>query len=248
MRTVKQRWKTLALAAIVAAGLGCSLDAGAAASKQKVICVKTNTGQYFPVVRVSMMVVADGASTFEIVLKDGQGEAGVESISFETHEEMVDFNLYKTESDGTPYIDLNKPSWLLTSTGKYFKTVDVVSLLAKEGSSNFDIVTKTGVESNVSSVYFARGDEDVAKEAVVGIDELPIAPAQEKLQLLTPISEQMSISGCGNATRAIVYAIDGKQVAEAPVSGGNTTIYVGNLPAGIYVVGVGHKSLKFVKK
>ena len=50
MRTVKQRWKTLALAAIVAAGLGCSVDAEAAAKLQNAMCVKTNTGNYFPVV------------------------------------------------------------------------------------------------------------------------------------------------------------------------------------------------------
>ena len=64
---------------------------------------------------------------------------------------------------------------------------------------------------------------------------------------MTPISESMSISGCGNATKAVVYAMDGKQVAEAAVNGGNTTIYVGNLPAGVYVVNVGYKSLKFAK-
>ena len=248
MRTVKQRWKNLAITAILAAGMGCSLGASAAASEKEVMCVKTNTGKYFPVVRVSMMVIADGASTFEIVLKDGQGEAGVESISFEKHKEMIDFNLYKTESDGQPYIDLMKTSWLITSTGKYFKTVNVVSMLAKEGSSKFDVLTKTGVESDVTSVYFVRGDEDVAKDAITGIGEVSVAPVQEKLQLMTPISESMSISGCGNATKAVVYAIDGKQVAEATVNGGNTTIYVGNLPAGVYVVNVGYKSLKFAKK
>ena len=248
MRTVRNRWKTYALAAVVAAGLGYSTDAAAAASQKNVMCVKTNTGKYFPVVRVSMMVVADGASTFEIVLKDGEGEAGVESISFEKHQEMIDFNLYKTESDGQPYIDMTKPSWLITSTGKYFKTVDVKSMLAKDGSDKFDVETKTGVESNVSAVYFVRGDEDTAKGTVTGIGELPVAPAVEKLQLMTPIREQMSLSGCGNAAKAVVYAMDGKQVSEAAVSGGNTTLYVGNLPAGVYIVNVGHKSLKFVKK
>ena len=84
MRTVKQHWKTLTLAAIVAAGLGSATDANAAASKKNVMCVQTNTGNFFPVIRVSMMVVPDGGSTFEIVLKDGQGEAGVQSVSSES--------------------------------------------------------------------------------------------------------------------------------------------------------------------
>ena len=245
MRTVLQNWKSLTLAAAAAVFMAVPSQA----AMKNVICAKTNTGNYFPVVRISMMVIADGASTFEIVLKDGQGEAGVESITFEKHEEMIDFNLYKTESDGQPYIDLTKTSWLLTSTGKYFKTVDVVSLLAKEGSEKFDVMTKLGMESDVQSVFFFRGDEDGAKEYVNGIDDPVIgAPSVEKLQLMTPIREQMSLSGCGNATTAQVFSLDGKVQAEAAVDGGNTTIYVGQLPAGVYVVRVGNKSLKFTKK
>lgn len=247
MRTVKQRWKTLALATIVAAGLGYSVDAAAAASKKNVMCVKTNTGQYFPVVRVSMMVVADGGSTFEIVLKDGQGEAGVQSISFEKHEEEIDFALYKTESDGTPSIDMTKPVYLFTNTGKFWLVKDMPVMKAKEGSSKFDVTVGNTTEADVTSVHFYRGTEDGLKLAV-GIDNPALAPAVENLQLQTPVSSQMTISGCGDAAQAIVYALDGKQVASAPVANGVTTIYVDNLPAAVYVVKVGNKSLKFVKK
>ena len=75
---IKNRWKPFSLAALMAVGLfGLSNKADAA----KVMCLKTNTGQYIEVVRVSMMVVADGASTFEIVVKDGLGATNVESIS-----------------------------------------------------------------------------------------------------------------------------------------------------------------------
>ena len=51
MRTVK-KLKSLAVAAMIAAGLGCTADAVAA---KNVMCLKTNTGQYIEVVRVSMM-------------------------------------------------------------------------------------------------------------------------------------------------------------------------------------------------
>ena len=81
-----------------------------------------------------------------------------------------------------------------------------------------------------------------------GIDEPLMSPAIEKLQLLTPIREEMSLSGCGNATVAQVFSVDGKLQTEAAVRGGNTTIYVGQLPAGVYVVRVGNKALKFSKK
>jgi len=244
----KQGWKVLALAAMIAAGLGYSANAEASASKKNVMCVKTNTGQYFPVVRVSMMVVVDGGNTFEIVLKDGQGEAGVESISFEKHEEMIDFSLYKENGEDTPSLDSSKPSWLITSTGKYFRTMDVAAVKAKDDSTLFDIETNNGIEADVTSIYFMRTDEEEVKKIITGFDGQIIAPTAEKLQLMTPVSESMSISGCGNATKATVYAMDGKQVLEAPVNGGNATIYVGNLKAGVYIVNVGKKSLKFIKK
>ena len=246
MRTVKQRWKTLAFAAIVAAGLGYSADATAAASKKNVMCVKTNTGQYFPVVRVSMMVVADGGSTFEIVLKDGQGEAGVQSISFEKHEEMIDFSLYQGDASGSTAIDMTKPVFLYTNTGKYFKMKDLPTITAKDGSDKFDVTVGGTTESNVSAVFFYRGDE-ANIGTIVGI-ESPSAPVVENLQLMTPISSQMQISGCGDAEKAVVYALDGKQMAEAPVANGVTTIQVGHLKTGVYVVRVGNKSLKFTKK
>ena len=81
MRTVKQRWKSFALAAFVVAGLGTANNVMAAASKKNVMCVKTSTGNYYPVVSVSQLVTMNGGTSFNIVLKDGKKENGVESIS-----------------------------------------------------------------------------------------------------------------------------------------------------------------------
>jgi hypothetical protein len=105
-------------------------------------------------------------------------------------------------------------------------------------------------EKDVSEVRFFRGTEDELKAAMntTGIENLATAPAAENLQLQTPINEQMTISGCGDAAKAIVYALDGKQVAEPAVANGVTTIYGGQLPAGVYVLRVGNKALKFTKK
>ena len=251
MRTVKQRWKTLALAALVAAGLGYSSSMNAAASNQNVMCVKTNTGNYFPVVRVSMMVIPDGGSTFDILLKDGDGEAGVESISFEKHTESIDFNLYKTESDGSPFIDMTKSVYLFTNTGKFWLVKDLPVMNVQEGTNLIDITVGANEEKGVADVYFYRGAEEGLNEAMqtaTGIGNPATAPADENLTLQTPISEQMQISGCGNASLAIVYALDGKQMAQATVANGCTTVYVGQLPAGVYVLRVGNKALKFTKK
>jgi hypothetical protein len=42
--------------------------------------------------------------------------------------------------------------------------------------------------------------------------------------------------------------MNGTQVAGAAVNDGQTTVYVADLPAGVYVVKVGKKALKFTKK
>jgi hypothetical protein len=81
-----------------------------------------------------------------------------------------------------------------------------------------------------------------------GIENLATAPAAENLQLQTPISEQMTVSGCGDAHVAIVYSLDGKKMTESAVANGATTVYVGQMPAGVYVLRVGNKALKFMKK
>ena len=251
MRTVKQRWKTLAFATLVAAGLGNASDLQAAASNQNVMCVKTNTGNYFPVVRVSMMVIPDGGSTFDILLKDGEGEAGVQSISFEKHTESIDFSLYQTESDGTPYIDMTKPVYLYTNTGKFWLVKELPVMNVQEGTSLIDITVGSSEEKGVSNVFFFRGTEEGLNEAVqtaTNIQNPAEAPAAENLTLQTPVSEQMQISGCGNASVAIVYALDGKEQAQAPVANGCTTVYVGHLTPGVYVLRVGNKAMKFIKK
>lgn len=237
---------------MMVAGLGYSVDAEAAAKLQNAIGVKTNTGKFFPVVRVSMMVVPDGGDTFEIVLKDGQGEAGVKSISFEKQQVEIDYTLYNEKKEEQPTVDYSKPFYIFTNTGKFWKMKDVQPVLTvQEGTSLMTVTAGSVVEQNVSEIRFFRGTDDELADAMknsTGIENLATAPAAENLQLQTPISEQMTVSGCGDAAQALVYALDGKQVAAAPVASGVTTIYVGQLPAGVYVLRVGNKALKFTKK
>ena len=209
------------------------------------MCLKTNSGQYIEVVRISMMAVVDDNGTFDILVKDGQGATGVKSVSFEKHQSDIDFSKYKENSDGTRYIDSSKPSFLFTNTGKYFKVKDMTELRAKDGSKKFDVVVGTVTESDVEAVYFYRGDEE---DLISGIkDPLPILE-EEKLELLTPVGYQLTLSGCGDAPRAELYSMNGSKVGTAAVQHGVTTLNVAELPAGVYVVKVGKKALKFVKK
>lgn len=222
----------------------CAYQAFAA----EVMCLKTNTGQYIEVVRVSMMVIPDGGSTFDILVKDGEGAANVQSISFEKHESDIDLSKYSGSSSGSGEApDYSKPFFLMTSTGKFFYMKDKPELISKDGSDKFDVKVGNTTESDVAKIYFFRGTEEDAAQTA-GIDTPKTVVAEEKLTLMTPISSQMTLSGCGAATEAILYAADGRQVGQAPVSNGVTTIQVGHLNRGVYFVKVGKKSLKFMKK
>ena len=213
----------------------------------EVMCLKTNAGQFIEVVRVSMMVIPDGGSTFDILVKDGEGAANVQSISFERHESDIDLIKYSGSSSGGQAPDYSKPFFLMTSTGKYFFMKDKPELIAKEGSDKFDVKVGTTTESDVAKIYFFRGSEEDAAQTA-GIDTPKMTVAEENLTLMSPISSQMTISGCGAAVEAVLYAADGRMVGKAPVSNGVTTVYVGHLNRGVYFVKVGKKSLKFMKK
>lgn len=169
MRTVKQRWKFFALAAFVVAGLGTANNVMAAASKKNVMCVKTSTGNYYPVVSVSQLVTMNGGTSFNIVLKDGKKENGVESISFEKHEVEIDFSEYQTNSDGTPYVDMSKPVYLVTSTGKLILMKELPTMSIADGSSKIDVVVNGSIEGNLTHVSFYRGKaEDYKPEGKSG--------------------------------------------------------------------------------
>lgn len=244
MKRFPLNMKIGALAALMALGMACADMASAAEKQVNVWCAKTNTGNYFPLVRVSMMVVPDGSNTFEIVLKDGQGEANVSSISFEKHKEMLDLDKYKVESDGSPYIDLSKKCYMFTNTGLFFSLgADKPKLDVKDGSNLFNVTDRNGnvLATDVETVKFMRtNDPSDIKSATV--------EEEEKLKLLTPISSQMQISGCGDAKVARVFSMSGQVVAQSEVESGVTTLEVSHLNAGIYIVKVGKKSLQFIKK
>jgi hypothetical protein len=214
----------------------------------EVMCLKTNAGQFIEVVRVSMMVIPDGGSTFEIVVKDGEGASNVQSISFERHESDIDLSKYSgSTSGGGTAPDYSKPFFLMTNTGKYFFMKDKPELIAKDGSDKFDVKVGSTTESDVAKIYFFRGTEEDAAQTA-GIDTPKTDAAEEKLTLMSPISSQMTLSGCGAAVEAELYAADGRMVGKAPVSNGVTTVHVGHLNRGVYFVKVGKKSLKFMKK
>lgn len=237
-------------ASIIAAGIMLfgAIATYAAEKDVTVWCIKTNTGNYYPIARVSMTVVPDGGKTFDILLKDGEGETGVESISFEEHKSRIDIAKYREDSPTqAPYVDTSLKCYLITNKATFFEMKSTtLPTLKPKGDKTYDVeMGGKVVASDVEKVWFYRGDDP--EHNLDGIFT-PMMDEEEKLQLLTPIAYQMELSGCGNAKTAEVYSLAGKKVAQSSVSNGNTTIQVGHLNSGVYVVKVGKKSLKFVKK
>ena len=238
-------FKTTVFSTLLLTAACVAVPSAASAASKNVMCLKTNSGQYIELARVSMIVIADGKETFEVVVRDGAGAAGVKSVSFEKHASDIDLSKYQMSSDGTPSIDLTKPIWLIADNGKYYKMKDVKEFTAIEGTNQFFLKTSAG-EEKVKAVKFFRGTEADLK---TGIQQpAAMAGAEEKLRLSTEVSSSLTIYGCGKAPRAVVYSANGQQVAHAPVANGCSTVQVAHLPAGVYIVKVGNKSLKFLKK
>lgn len=243
MANFTQKMKFGIMAAVFALGLAIPQLSSAAEKQANVWCAKTNTGNYFPLVRISMMVVPDGGNTFEIVLKDGQGEANVKSVSFEQHKVSIDFDKYKYQSGNDDYIDTSKKCYMFTNTGRFFSLgADKPKLDVIDGSKLFNVTDRNGnvLATDVETVKFMRTNDPS--------DLKSITVEEEKLTLVTPIGYQMQISGCGDAKAAVVYSMSGNMVAQAAVESGVTTLQVSDLTPGIYVVKVGRKTLQFIKK
>lgn len=248
MKKVKFNLKTAMLSLLAVAGMAFSQQASAAETEQTVWCIKTNTGNFYPIARVSMTVVPDGGKTFDIILKDGEGESGVTSMSFEQHKALIDVVKYREDGPTqAPYVDTSKKCYLITNKGTYYEMKSTsLPTLKPKGEKTYDVMFGSKVEAtDVEKIWFYRGDDP--EHNLDGIFT-PSVDEEEHLQLMTPISYQMEISGCGNAKSAEVYSTAGKQVAKAAVRNGVTTIQVGHLTSGVYVVKVGKKSLKFLKK
>ncbi len=126
-----------------------------AQTTQRVWCLRTDKGQLIEMSRVKMLAAADGQSTFEVIVRDGQGATGVESISFEQHESAY---VPEAISDDPPLVNETGPWCIITDSGDSIAMSRVTTLANADGRRQFEIVTNDGDNKvGINTVYFGRG-------------------------------------------------------------------------------------------
>lgn len=99
--------------------------------------------------------------------------------------------------------------------------------------------------TNVARMEFEEKEEIITDVEEELAEEL--SPATLRLQFLD--SQTALIEGIHDGDTARLYAIDGRVVpAEMERSGSRLTIYLGNLPQGVYIIRIGNQSFKIYKK
>ena len=198
-------------------------------------CFVTESNDSVAVGRVSMLAHIDGNRLFEILTKYGDGLNGVQSIYITrgVHPLSGGFDpdyrdpvVIKGDADGNGIIEVN----------------DIAEIVKHI----------MGIESDVFKFSEADFNDD-GKVNVVDLVNVvhEVNKAQGKtrpMPLMTPVSQQLSLSALGMAEKAILFDMDGNEIRQYDVSNGATTIYVGDLVAGAYRVEIGEKSLLFIKK
>ena len=202
-------------------------------------CLITDQNDSIAMSRVQLLANVDADGKFEIVTRDGQGAVGIRNVRFARglSENSGGFKPYQDEEELPP---LSGPLYLITDKGDEQPLSNVSMLANIDSSGHFEVVLQSG--GNLTGIEYVTFR--------IGTAETGIRQTQKDnlLRLLTPVHSELKLSGCGEAAGAIVYDINGAEVATAPVSNGTTTISVVNLPNGVYVVKVGTKALKFIKK
>lgn len=209
-------------------------------------CLITDKNDSIAMSRISLLAYVDQTGLFEVVTREGEGATGVKQVRFARglSKESGGFVAYQEGEEPTP--SGTGPLWLKTDKGDSQPMSNVAMLVNVDANGRFEVVLHEGGSlTDVSHVTFFRDTETAIEQPKVetgGEQEEPM------LRLMTPVHFELKLSGCGDATNAVVYDMRGQKMAAAPVANGTTTIAVGHLITGVYIVRVGGKALKFFKK
>ena len=204
-------------------------------------CMITDRGDSIAVSRVQLLANVDQEGTFEVVTRDGVGAVGVRNVHFARGTSADSGGFYPIDDKPEESGVLDGELYMVTNAGAEEPLSNVAMLANIDANGKFEVVLHAGINyTGVDYVTF------VVKNGGMGI-ETPREPVNT-LILQTPVRFELKLSGCGDATDAVVYDLRGVKVAAAPVYNGTTTISVAHLPAALYIVRVGDKSLKFTKR
>lgn len=131
---------------------------------------------------------------------------------------------------------------MVTQSGQTVPMSNVAYLLSAGGSQpeTFSIVLKEGDPiENVGKVNFARLE-------TTGIDT--VKPTGEIPMITSLVGNQLTISATTSGQAVSVYSIGGVMMLSTVTAGEETTLYIGNLAPGVYVLKVGDTAIKFMKK
>ncbi len=203
-------------------------------------CMITDQGDSIAVSRVQLLANVDQNGHFEVLTRDGQNAVGVRSVRFARGLSYNSGGFYPIDDQSEEPGTLDGELYMVTDTGEEQPLSNVAMLANVDDNGKFEVVLHAGINcTGVSYVTFFVKNGNVAITT-------PREP--DMLNLMTPVHFELKLSGCGDATSAVVYDLRGVKVASAPVSNGTTTISVAHLPAALYIVKVGNKSLKFTKR
>ena len=204
-------------------------------------CLITDQNDSIAMSRVQMLANVDDDGKFEIVTRDGQGAVGVRNVRFARGLNEYSGGFQPYQEDPEPTEPLSGPLYLFTDKGDKQPLSNVSMLANIDQQGQFEVVLRSGNNlTGISYVTFNIGAEGTGIQQQLAVDNM--------LRPLTPVHSELKLSGCGDALTAVVYDIKGSEVASAPVVSGTTTINVTHLPAATYIVKVGSKALKFIKK
>lgn len=130
---------------------------------------------------------------------------------------------------------------MVTNTGTVIPMSNVSYIIA-EGAApeTFSIVLKSGSPiEGVGKASFSQQDAT----GITNVIENGGTPV-----LTRAFGDQLTISGAEEDLRIDIYSINGKLLKRDRTSNSQTTIYIGDLTPGLYVLRVGGSSLKFTKK
>ena len=136
--------------------------------------------------------------------------------------------------------DALETQWYLVADGTERMPMDsVICLVTSDDSDRMTVVGTERTITGVARVWFEASEENT----------LPILQQSHITVNIISANNTLTINGLTTDTDMRIYANDGRRVCahHLKATDGPTTIFIGNLPSGIYIASILNRSFKFIK-